>query len=192
MLLAVFAWRCADDVLSLTKPDAEVTVTIADGATISQIAKELRDSGLVRSETLFKLYCWATHAERTIEPGTYSLNSRYDYHALVSNMVEAAPTALSWRSLSPKATSARISSVCWRKTASARIRIWRTPRRPTNLTMRSCQEIPYGSENRLEGYLFPDTYQFYMGDDPENVIDKFLRNFDNKFTQRPSMTRWTR
>ena len=30
VLLAVFAWRCADDVLSLTKPDAEVTVTIAD------------------------------------------------------------------------------------------------------------------------------------------------------------------
>ena len=71
VLLAVFAWRCADDVLSLTKPDAEVTVTIADGATISQIAKELRDSGLVRSETLFKLYCWATHAEQKIEPGTY-------------------------------------------------------------------------------------------------------------------------
>ena len=44
------------------------------------------------------------------------------------------------------------------------------------------QEIPYGSENRLEGYLFPDTYQFYMSDDPANVIDKFLRNFDNKFT----------
>ena len=40
----------------------------------------------------------------------------------------------------------------------------------------------YGSENRLEGYLFPDTYQFYMSDDPANVIDKFLRNFDNKFT----------
>ena len=48
VLLAVFAWRCADDVLSLTKQDAEVTVTIADGATISQIAKELKDKGLVR------------------------------------------------------------------------------------------------------------------------------------------------
>ena len=66
VLLAVFAWRCADDVLSLTKPDSEVTVTISDGATISQIAKELKDKGLVRSETLFKLYCWVSHAERTI------------------------------------------------------------------------------------------------------------------------------
>ena len=45
----------------------------------------------MRYETLFKFYCWASHAEKTIEPGTYTLNSRYDYHALVSNMIEASP-----------------------------------------------------------------------------------------------------
>ena len=91
VLLAVAVWRCADDVLSLTKEDAEVTVSIPDGATISQIAGELKSKGLVRYETLFKFYCWASHAEKTIEPGTYTLNSRYDYHALVSNMIEASP-----------------------------------------------------------------------------------------------------
>ena len=32
VLLAVAVWRCADDVLSLTKEDAEVTVSIPDGA----------------------------------------------------------------------------------------------------------------------------------------------------------------
>lgn len=31
VLLAVAVWRCADDVLSLTKEDAEVTVSIPDG-----------------------------------------------------------------------------------------------------------------------------------------------------------------
>ena len=66
-------------------------VSIPDGATISQIAGELKSKGLVRYETLFKFYCWASHAEKTIEPGTYTLNSRYDYHALVSNMIEASP-----------------------------------------------------------------------------------------------------
>ena len=90
-----------------------MTVTIARRR--DDLADQQRNcgtSGLVRSERLFKLYCWVTHAERTIEPGTYSLNSRYDYHALVSNMVRRpAPTALSCdRSPSPKATSARISS----------------------------------------------------------------------------------
>ncbi len=44
-------------------------------------------------------------------------------------------------------------------------------------------DLPYGDKNRLEGYLFPDTYEFYMGDEPENVLKKFLRNYNNKFTE---------
>lgn len=44
------------------------------------------------------------------------------------------------------------------------------------------QSIDYGESNRLEGFLFPDTYDFYVDDDPVRVINKMLLNFDNKFT----------
>ena len=182
VLLAVFAWRCADDVLSLTKQDAEVTVTISDGATISQIAKELKDKGLVRSETLFKLYCWASHAERTIEPGTYSLNSRYDYHALVSNMVEASPDRSVVEITIPEGYECEDIFRLLEENGVCSYQDLANAAADYEFDYAFLQEIPYGSENRLEGYLFPDTYQFYTGDDPENVIDKFLRNFDNKFT----------
>ena len=38
--------------------------------------------------------------------------------------------------------------------------------------------------SRLEGYLFPDTYEFYVGEEnPENVVKRFLDNFANKFTE---------
>jgi UPF0755 protein len=33
---------------------------------------------------------------------------------------------------------------------------------------------------RLEGYLFPDTYEFYVGENVQSVVKKFLRNFDAK------------
>ncbi|MPN08280.1 hypothetical protein SDC9_155562 [bioreactor metagenome] len=36
---------------------------------------------------------------------------------------------------------------------------------------------------RLEGYLYPDTYQFYSDSGEVAVIDKFLSNFEGKFTQ---------
>ena len=182
VLLAVAVWRCADDVLSLTKEDAEVTVSIPDGATISQIAGELKSKGLVRYETLFKFYCWASHAEKTIEPGTYTLNSRYDYHALVSNMIEASPDRAVVEVTIPEGYECEdifrlleADGVCSYQDLADTAASY-------EFAYDFLQEIPYGSENRLEGYLFPDTYQFYMGDDPENVIDKFLRNFDNKFT----------
>ncbi len=35
---------------------------------------------------------------------------------------------------------------------------------------------------RLEGYLFPDTYDFYVGESPDSVIRRFLNNFDVKIT----------
>ena len=42
------------------------------------------------------------------------------------------------------------------------------------------QDIPLGDPTRLEGYLFPDTYNFYMGEDAKYVINKMLVNFDSK------------
>lgn len=42
-------------------------------------------------------------------------------------------------------------------------------------------ELPAGRVYRLEGYLFPDTYEFYSDESPQSVINKFLANFDKKF-----------
>lgn len=35
---------------------------------------------------------------------------------------------------------------------------------------------------RLEGYLYPDTYQFYKNSSPKEILDKFLSNAENKIT----------
>ena len=34
----------------------------------------------------------------------------------------------------------------------------------------------------LEGYLFPDTYEFYVGMKPQDAIGRFLRNGENRIT----------
>lgn len=34
----------------------------------------------------------------------------------------------------------------------------------------------------LEGYLFPDTYEFYYNMNPQAVLDKFLKNYERKIT----------
>ncbi|MBE6828084.1 MAG: endolytic transglycosylase MltG [Ruminococcaceae bacterium] len=35
----------------------------------------------------------------------------------------------------------------------------------------------------LEGYLYPDTYEFFLGENPAEVIRKFLNNFKEKWTE---------
>lgn len=35
----------------------------------------------------------------------------------------------------------------------------------------------------LEGYIFPDTYEFYKGENASSAIKRFLRNTDSKFSE---------
>ena len=90
VLLAVFGWRLADDVLALTKPDEEITITVPENATVADVSRELKEKGLIEYEWLFRFYCLYSHAERKIQPGTYELNHLYDYHALVNGMTPSA------------------------------------------------------------------------------------------------------
>ena len=41
------------------------------------------------------------------------------------------------------------------------------------------QERPF----LLEGYIFPDTYEFYYDMDPQSVLKKFLNNYESKITE---------
>ena len=90
VILAVVGWRLADDVLALTKPDEEVTITVPENATVADVSRELKKQGLIEYEWLFRFYCLYSHAERKIQPGTYELNHLYDYHALVNGMTPSA------------------------------------------------------------------------------------------------------
>lgn len=43
-------------------------------------------------------------------------------------------------------------------------------------------EIPDNVFYRYEGYLFPDTYEFYLHEDAEAVVKKMMQNFESKMT----------
>ena len=52
----------------------------------------------------------------------------------------------------------------------------------TEFDFRFLEDVPMDAPNRLEGCLFPDTYEFYLNDDPVNVLRKLLQNTDRKLT----------
>ena len=62
---------------------------------------------------------------------------------------------------------------------------WSSWRRPQPLRLQVL--LPQGrgalgDPKRLEGYLFPDTYEFYMGEEPVSVLNKMILRFDEIFT----------
>ena len=45
------------------------------------------------------------------------------------------------------------------------------------------ENVEFGHKYALEGFLFPDTYEFYCNEDPDKVIEKLLDGFSYRFSQ---------
>ena len=181
MALAFFLWICMDDVCALTRDEAIVTVTVAEGDTAAQVADTLADAGLIRQKWLFRLYCAVAGAEKRITPGTYDLNAIFDYHALVNGMASTGRRATATVTV-PEGYECREIFALLEEKGVCSAEELRLAAADTPFEYRFLEGLPLGDPNRLEGCLFPDTYEFYLDDEPENVLNKFLRNTENKLT----------
>ena len=176
-------WVCAADVLAFGREDRSVTITVYENDTIDDIAAKLHQADLIRYPGLFKLYASFAVDEGDIRPGIWDLNTLYDYHALVK-MMNPGSTRKVIEIMIPEGYSCRQifalleeNKVCTVQDLSAYAAsgelddYW------------FLEGVERGQENSLEGFLFPDTYQFYTNDSPRNVLQKMLNNFENRFTQ---------
>lgn len=182
MLLAFFAWRCLDDVAAFTRREQIITVTVEEGDSVSDVARTLKKAGLIRNKWLFKLYCAFSNAENKIVPGTYDLNAVFDYHALVNGMASSGLRATVSVMIPEGYECKEIFALLEEKGVCSAEALWDAAANE-EFDYAFLQGAELGNPNRLEGCLFPDTYEFYVDDEPRNVLSKFLRNLDGKLTQ---------
>ena len=187
ILLAVAGWKCAGDVLALSKPDKAVMVTVPENASVENVTKLLKDNGLVDYEWLFRFYCMFSKAEKKIIPGTYELNSIYDYHALINAMSGYTGDRATTTVTIPEGYECADLFALLAQHGVCSVENLEKAAATYEFDYDFLKNLPYGDKNRLEGYLFPDTYEFYLNDKAENVLNKFLRNFDSKITDEMRM-----
>ena len=201
VILACLAWMAASDMLALNKDDFTAKVTLpmsiftsetvdtfdekgnktgterVTKADIGYVADTLKDAGLIQYKWLFESFCRFSHADEKVRPGEYELQSSFDYRALVQNMRPGSSAALTIDVTFPEGFNMRqifmrleekgVSSFDDLMEAAAEYKF--------NYSFLENKET--GDAARLEGYLFPDTYQFYVGMQASSAINKFLENF---------------
>ena len=189
-LLAGVGWLWANDVLALNKAEHTAAVEIVEGDTVGDVADKLKEQGLIEYKFVFKLFCALTHVsgaageeDAKITPGTYELNTDMDYRALISSMGSGSVNRMITTVTIPEGmTEAQIFELLEEKGVSTVEQLEDTAANyDFNFSFLKGVQ-PLGDPKRLEGYLFPDTYEFYMGDDPVNVLNKMILRFDQVFT----------
>ena len=178
-----FLWVCAADVLAFGREDHEVVVSITEDDNMDTIIEKLQQGGLIRYPWLFEIYADLSHAEEDIELGTFTLNTNYDYHALVNELSSSGskvevtvqiPEGYNCRQIFALLEEKGVASVSALEEFAA------------NGELSSywfLDGVERGDKYCLEGFLFPDTYKFYQNGGAEHAITKLLNAFNNKFNQ---------
>ena len=205
VILAAVGWMAAMDVLALNKPQLTAVITLPDeifseveveitddegnvtgtetelAADIDYVADVLKSAGLIEYKPLFKLFCDISHAATDIDPGTYELNTTYDYNALVLRMRESSAIQVTVELMFPEgSTMAEIFEKLEENGVST---VEELEDAAANYVFNySFLDPTLGDAQRMEGYLFPDTYQFYQDEQASSVINKFLQNFNTRIT----------
>lgn len=206
IILACAGWMAACDVLALNKEYETATVTLPKdvfsdkeqevknkegkvtgtknvrAADIDYVADALKDAGIIEYKSLFKLFAKFSHADVKLDPGTYVLSTELDYRALVKNMQVGAssmtvttitfPEGMTMAQIFKKLEDQGICSVDALNKAAADF----------NYSFRFLENAEPGKSSRLEGYIFPNTYDFYQGEQASSVINKFLTALHNRIT----------
>ena len=176
-------WVCAAEVLAFGREDKSVTITVYETDTIDDITKKLARAELIHYPGLFKLYAQFAVDDGDIHPGMWDLNTKYDYHALVK-MMSPSSSRSTVKVMIPEGYSCRQIFALLEENKVCTVQDIASYAAYGELNDYWFLEgVARGDKYCLEGFLFPDTYEFYQNDTPKSVLTKMLNNFDNRFDE---------
>ena len=178
-------WVCAADLLAFGKPDEVITVTISENDDINAIANKLQKAGLIRYPKLFVFFAELTGKGERVLADTHTLNSMYDYNALLKMMSYKQSNTSVVNVVIPEGYNcAQIFKLLEEKGVCSQEKLEQWAANGELKEYWFLEGVPRGSKYCLEGYLYPDTYEFYTDADPQYVLQKMLNAFDNRFTDK--------
>lgn len=187
ILASISILAMAMELFGINKDMTEKSVVIPNGATTSDIAELLEEKGIIRVPKLFLLMSRLNGKDGAYIAGEHVLRPSMSYEAMIEELCDV--------------------SVNMRETVTVTFREGITLYDAANLLEENevCDAedfmfyfngggFGYEFESyvptvtdlrfyRMEGYFFPDTYDFYVDEEPQIVVQKIYENFDRKITQ---------
>ena len=175
------------DMLGIGKSDRTQLLVIPEGSTTDDIANMLQKDGIIKSPKAFKLFSRLRKADGLYVPGEHFVRPNMAYETIIKELtseqveeqgetVEVTfPEGITLMEAAQKLEENHICSaddfIFYFNSGGYGFEF--EEKLPLNTSLKF---------QRMEGYVFPDTYFFYEGMDPEQVCQKIYLNFDSKMT----------
>lgn len=177
-----------NDVFAFVKSDEVVEVTIPEYATLDQVSQILYENDIIKYPDVFKLYAVYKKDNGEFLPGTYSVNGMMNYDTLLGEFKEKIVFSTIDVTIPEGYTTDEIIDLFVNQYGIGTREGFIDVIQNYDFDYWFIDELEQNGrmENRiyrLDGYLFPDTYQFYTSTSEVTVIGKMLKRFSQIFTK---------
>lgn len=181
---AVVLSYCILEINTAFSAKNDVQITVAQGDSLNTIIRDLKEQKVITNKFLFKLYSKFHGSIETIRPGTIFIPKGSDYKKIFE--LVAKPDSDEVSVTIPEGLELREIADKLEKEGLIDKNKFYDAVENHSFDYEFLEEIP-AKDNRLEGFLFPDTYTFSKTLDNEiTILEKMLKRFEQIYSK--SMT----
>ena len=179
---AVLGYQYYNSNLAAVSPNGtNQEIEIKMGSSVKLISEQLEKQGFIKNSTVFALYCKLNDKANKIKAGKYILSSSMSVAQIVDKLASGNAQTNSVRFTIPEGFELR--QIADRLEAQGLIDkvTFYDEINKADFDYSFIGDVP-DREEKLEGYLFPDTYDVFKNATEHEIIDKMLGKFDKVFT----------
>lgn len=185
--LALVIIAYGKDMLGIGKDETTHLIIIPEGATTEDISLMLEADGIIKSPEFFKLFSRLSGKENQYIAGEHFVRPNMAYETIIQELtsIEDAQKE-SVQVTFPEGITLYDAAILLEKNGICDAEQFIFYFNAGNLGFEFENKINSSSSGkfyRMEGFLFPDTYYFYLDMEPEQVCQKIYLNFNNKMTE---------
>lgn len=170
-----------------TTQGVDVVVVIPEGASVEEIASILKDNGLIEYERAFTKRLQESEYRGKLKSGTYTLNTGMNTLDMMAAMSPDYDEILPIDQLVvPEGfTIEMIAARCEEQGICTSDEFIRAVSSVTSADFPYLEDLPAGTpvKYKLQGYIFPATYDIYEDTTAESLVEWMLETFDNYYTE---------
>lgn len=185
ILAAVFILTSAKELLGIDKSDRQAVIDIPLNSSTADIAEILCNEGIITDVNLFRAFSKFKGADGTYIAGSHVLSPKMTYNDIIEVLQEEIESKRDTAdvvfpegiTLYEAAQRLEEKNVC---NAEEFIEVFNSSK--FGFDFEEMVKVSSLKFYKMEGYFFPDTYQFYVEEDPMIVAKKIYKNFDARIT----------
>ena len=185
VVIGMFLMVGVSDMLAMNRTEKNtVSISIPANPTLDQVSQELKEKGVIKETTFFNMYAELTH-NTEFSQGKFKIPTNLDYEAIITYLQSLSNRVDTIKVTIPEGMTVR---------EIAKLLVKKKVLESEDHFLELCNSTYFDEDYpfvanlknvdkryyKLEGYLFPDTYECYVNERAEQTITRMLDDYETR------------